>query len=150
MITKGRKTYRIFSIIAVSAIMITIFLLSAQQAKDSAQTSGFFIELLNSIFNKKFSQDFLRTAAHFCEYAGLGFCMCNLLYSYKERLTPFISALLSWGYAWTDEIHQIFVPGRAFQLSDLAIDLCGVILGTVVFVVLMTIINKISIMRKGL
>ncbi len=148
MITTGRKIYRIFSVIAVAAIMITIFILSAQDSEESTATSGFFVELLKFIFRQDVSHSLVRTAAHFCEYAGLGFFMCNVLYSFKERLTPVVSALLSWGYAWTDEIHQIFVDGRAFQLSDLAVDLGGVILGTLVFTILISLINKIINKRK--
>ena len=148
MITTGRKIYRIFSVIAVAAIMITIFILSAQDSEESTETSGFFVELLKFIFRKDISHSLVRTAAHFCEYAGLGFFMCNVLYSFKDRLKPVVSALFSWGYAWTDEIHQIFVDGRAFQLSDLAVDLGGVILGTLVFTIIIKIINKIINKRK--
>jgi VanZ family protein len=36
--------------------------------------------------------------------------------------------LLGWGYGWSDETHQLFVPGRAFQIMDLALDLAGVTL----------------------
>lgn len=32
-------------------------------------------------------------------------------------------------YALSDEFHQLFVPGRAFQLSDLLLDSIGIILG---------------------
>lgn len=32
-------------------------------------------------------------------------------------------------YALSDEIHQIFVPGRTFQLEDLALDLLGALAG---------------------
>jgi len=32
-------------------------------------------------------------------------------------------------YALSDEIHQIYVPGRAFQISDLLLDLTGILLG---------------------
>lgn len=32
-------------------------------------------------------------------------------------------------YGITDEIHQLFVPGRAFQVSDLAMDAIGSIIG---------------------
>ncbi len=148
MVTTGRKIYRIFSVIAVTAIMITIFILSAQNSEESTETSGFFVELLSFIFRKDVSHDLIRTAAHFCEYAGLGFFMSNALYSFKAHLTPVIAVLLSWGYAWTDEIHQIFVDGRAFQLFDLAVDLGGVILGTLVFAILISLINKITNKRK--
>ena len=36
-------------------------------------------------------------------------------------------------YALTDEVHQIFVPGRAWELGDLARDLCGALLGLVLY-----------------
>lgn len=150
MNTTGRKIYRIFSVIAVTAIMITIFILSAQESKESNETSGYFVDIFSLIFGKKIPQEILRTAAHFCEYAGLGFFMCNAFYSFKDRLTPVVTALLSWGYAWTDEIHQIFVDGRAFQLSDLAVDLGGVILGTVAFAILISIINEFITKRKAI
>lgn len=35
-------------------------------------------------------------------------------------------------YGVTDEIHQLFVPGRAFELSDLAMDAAGSLIGIVV------------------
>jgi len=34
-------------------------------------------------------------------------------------------------YAISDEIHQLFIPGRAFQLSDLAMDTIGSIIGII-------------------
>lgn len=39
---------------------------------------------------------------------------------------PFLAGLL---YAVTDEIHQLYVPGRAGQLRDVLIDACGVFFG---------------------
>ena len=39
------------------------------------------------------------------------------------------AVLLCLGYALLDEIHQHFVPGRAFQLADLGLDLLGSTLG---------------------
>lgn len=137
-----RIIYRTFSVIAVIGIALTIFLLSGQTAENSSATSGFFTELLSRFLDKHFSDGFIRTCAHFCEYAGLGFFVCNLIYSFKGKTFPFISSLISWVYAWSDEIHQLFVPGRAFQLSDLAVDLGGVIIGSIVFSAFIIIIGK--------
>jgi len=39
-------------------------------------------------------------------------------------------------YALFDEIHQMFVPGRAFQLFDLSLDAVGIILGLGIFLIL--------------
>jgi len=42
-------------------------------------------------------------------------------------------AMLAWAgcvlYGLSDEVHQVFVPGRAFQLSDLALDALGALVG---------------------
>lgn len=138
----GRKTYRIFSIITVIAIMLLIFLLSAQNAEQSTETSSFVVGLLARIFKNNPPHDLIRTAAHFSEYALLAFLISNALHAYKVRLFPLFAPIISWGYAWTDEVHQIFVPGRAFQLFDLAVDLGGIILGTLVFTVIIAILKK--------
>ena len=45
---------------------------------------------------------------------------------------------LSGLYALSDEIHQHFVPGRAFEWSDLALDFGGSALGVVVFAFFLT------------
>jgi len=37
-------------------------------------------------------------------------------------------------YACTDEIHQLFVPGRGAQMSDVLLDSAGAGLGIVLFV----------------
>ena len=35
-------------------------------------------------------------------------------------------------YAATDEVHQMFVPGRSAELADLIVDSLGVVIGTAV------------------
>ncbi len=142
MKNNANKIYKIFSLIAVIAIAVTIFLLSAQNSTESAETSGTVIGFFERFFKSEISQEVIRTVAHCCEYAGFGFFMCNVFYSFKNKLMPVISTITSFAYAVTDEIHQIFVPGRAFQISDLAVDLSGIIIGTLCFVILCKIIQK--------
>ena len=36
-------------------------------------------------------------------------------------------------YALSDEIHQLYVPGRTFQLMDLALDLLGGVIGLIIY-----------------
>lgn len=140
--SKGRKVYIAISAIALIAVLITIFILSAQNGEESSSTSGFFTELIEAVFGQAASESIIRALAHFCEFAGLGFLVCNLLFALKDRLKPFFSILFSFLYAVSDEIHQYFVPDRSCQLSDLAIDSCGIILGVAVFCILNTIILK--------
>ena len=139
MSIKESKAYKIFSAIFMIAVMVTIFILSAQNSDDSAETSGTLIIWLDRLFAMGVSQDTIRTAAHFCEYAGLGFSVINFLYAFRNTVSPILTVIIAWGYAFTDEIHQIFVPGRAFQLIDLTVNLFGILLGIGVFVLFVLI-----------
>ena len=52
----------------------------------------------------------------------------------RDRLKN--SILLSFAYAYTDEIHQLFVPGRTGLLRDVYIDLLGILLAVLSFFLL--------------
>lgn len=142
--TAKRKLYIAISAAAVVTVMVVIFMLSAQTATESTATSDSFIMFIYSTLGRAFSEEQVRTFAHYCEYAGLGFLVCNLFYSLTLRLKPIISTILAWCYAWSDEIHQLFVEGRAFQLSDLAVDLCGIITGVCFFYLVHLLIRNLS------
>lgn len=142
--SKGRKIYIAISAVVLLAVMVTIFILSAQNGEESSSTSGFFTKLIEAILGQPANEDIIRTLAHFCEFAGLGFLMCNFIFSLKDKLKPFLSIIFSVLYAISDEIHQIFVPERACQLSDLAVDTSGIILGVAGFCILITIMRKIQ------
>ena len=140
--TTGRKIYIALSAIFLAAVTVIIFYLSAQTATESTETSDSVIIWIELIFGKNYNEDLVRTLAHFCEFAGLGFLTCNLAFAIKDSPKPLLSILLAFGYAITDEIHQIFIPGRAFQLTDLAVDLAGITLGVAVLSVLALLIKK--------
>ena len=57
----------------------------------------------------------------------------------KEMLLPWLIAAL---YAASDEIHQLFVPGRSGQLSDVILDSAGALAGVAAFTVLCWLINR--------
>lgn len=146
MITKKLKAYRIVSIILLVAVMVTIFCLSAQDSTDSAEVSGSVVSWLYELFKIDLPDGTVRTIAHCCEFAALGFLMINAIRSFKESFNPVLSVIISFGYAITDEIHQLYVPGRAFQLIDLTVDLLGITLGTMAFIILVKLIkNKKSL-----
>jgi VanZ family protein len=48
---------------------------------------------------------------------------------------------ISMAYALFDEIHQVFVPGRAFQFLDLSLDAVGILLGLGVWVMVKRILG---------
>ncbi len=57
----------------------------------------------------------------------------------KEMFLPWLIAAL---YAASDEIHQLFVPGRSGQLSDVILDSAGALAGVAAFTVLWWLINR--------
>ena len=140
--TRGRKIYIALSAIAEITVLIIIFMLSAQNGEQSSSTSGFFTQLIALLAGRPIPEEVIRTLAHFCEFAGLGLLTCNLCLALKDKPKPIHSILFAFGYAITDEIHQIFMPGRAFQLTDLAVDLAGITLGVAVLSVLALLIKK--------
>lgn len=140
--SNGRKIYIVISALLVLGVAFIIYYLSDQTATESTQTSDSLIWMIYEFIGKAFSEDFIRTLAHFCEYALLGFLGFNLYFAIKNNLKPLLSIILSVLYAITDEIHQLFVPGRAFQLTDLAVDAGGIILGIAAFCAFYSIINN--------
>ena len=64
----------------------------------------------------------------------------------KDRKKAVLMAqLISTGYASTDEIHQMFVPGREGKVFDVMIDSCGAFCGIMVSCITQKFIEK----KKG-
>lgn len=73
----------------------------------------------------------VRKTAHAMEYAVLGLLTAG---AYIRRGTSIRKGILvPWGiatlYAASDEFHQLFVPGRSGQVSDVVLDSAGVLAG---------------------
>lgn len=47
-------------------------------------------------------------------------------------------------YACTDEIHQLFVPGRSGQFRDVMIDSLGAFIGILILSIFLMIINHLK------
>jgi VanZ family protein len=121
--------------------MCGIFLLSAQTAEQSSQTSGTVIhEILLKISDEYVNispaeqkniidslQFFIRKGTHFSIYALLAalFFLSFSQSSFRLKTKYFLSFLCTVLYAISDEIHQTFVPGRSGELRDVLIDSCG-------------------------
>lgn len=85
----------------------------------------------------------VRKAAHYTEFSALGF-LTNwaMLFSLGKRNMP-LGIVTGSAYAATDEIHQIFVDGRSCQFTDWALDTAGIITGTLIFLIIYSVINGI-------
>lgn len=73
-----------------------------------------------------------RKSAHFIGYMILGILsILTFLQFEKINKKPQFAFLLCVVYAISDEIHQLFVPGRSGQLRDVMIDSSGSFVGIV-------------------
>lgn len=138
-----RKILLILSWSAVLFVCAAIFWFSDKGADASNEQSSWIMMLCERIFGTSFTVFFVRKAAHICEFAALGFFSAIAFsYSFKSiRKVPFALAF-SVLYAVSDEIHQLYVEGRAGQVRDVLIDTLGILGGIAVVLVLYFIINK--------
>ena len=149
MKNRGNKIYKAISVLLLIVVMVTIFVLSHQDGTESSESSGFVTKMLSLVFGDNVPEAIVRTFGHFSEFAALGFLSTNCFYAFKEKSKPVLCSFLSWLYAWTDEIHQIFVNGRAFQISDLLVDLGGIICGTMLITVIIVLTEKFKDKKRS-
>ena len=138
----------IFAVLAVLWMAI-IFYCSAKPAVESAQMSGAVDRILCEIFISGYDDltpaekeeaalrldHFVRKCAHATEYMILGFLITGAVYTNKSHiklqiLVCFFGVML---YAISDEIHQLFVEGRAGRVTDVLIDSGGGMVGCILF-----------------
>jgi len=112
--------------------MIGIAIMSNQPASISDSQSGGVIEILsrigidmNNIFGQ-FANFIVRKCAHFLEYMILALLVSNVLKLYfNMKQVVIMTIVFIFLYACSDEIHQLFVPGREGAIRDVIIDTCG-------------------------
>lgn len=107
--------------------MTVIFLFSAQDADSSDAQSGFVVDMLGSVTDAgegDLVTFLVRKAAHIFAYFVLGLLAYNALrmYAIPRSKVALLSVALACAYALTDELHQVFVPGRSGELRDVLID----------------------------
>lgn len=127
--------------------MSAIFYLSHQPADvSSAMSTGIVqkvIETLESISKTTFSDTgwmhyAIRKGAHLFAYFLLAILLLNACkqMGWKRVIQITITLGGSALYAVTDEIHQLYIPGRSGEVSDVLIDTSGAILGIFLFIFL--------------
>ncbi|MBC2582928.1 VanZ family protein [Clostridium sp. DJ247] len=112
--------------------MVIIFWFSNQPAVISDGKSKFVIQLfkllglnLDSILGD-LANFVVRKIAHFTEYLILYLLVFNATYKKINLKKSLITSILVvFLYACSDEIHQIFVPGRTSRVRDVVIDTFG-------------------------
>lgn len=145
---KKKLRFRILLMLTILC-MVGIFIFSSKPADESSEMSHEVGMFICRIFVPGFEQwsaeeqnlladiiDYpVRKVAHATEYAVLGMLLFGVLFSSIWKISPerklLFAILLGAIYAATDEIHQLFVPGRAGLFTDVLIDTAGVMFGTV-------------------
>lgn len=125
--------------------MLLIFIMSSFDATDSSNQSNFIVNIISNILNienARLLSLIIRKLAHFTEYLILGFLTINMLNKNDISKKYLLSILICIIYATSDEIHQIFVPGRACQIRDVLIDSIGSITGVYLYKLIDTKILK--------
>jgi VanZ family protein len=108
-----------------------IFLFSARTASDYHNSASF-------LFNINLPQWLtfaVWESGHFLEYLVLGFFMLSAVsstFKLKKPMQIIIVMAICILYALSDEIHQLYVPGRTFQALDLILDTLGSASGTAI------------------
>ena len=137
------KTKKIITFILIVLWMILVFYLSNQVANESSQLSGGLtrkiLEVLHMLDGKTIEEQaiietIIRKLAHFSLYAigGIIIFLHVNLYEITEKRKVITSWTIGTAYAITDEIHQLFVPGRSGEIRDVFIDSLGIIIGIII------------------
>jgi len=136
--------------------MVVIFLLSAQQSEDSAALSGSLLQVVGEVLDgviralggeglsagtSAVLHSVLRKTAHVVAYLILGALTARAVTMGDRARTSRNPALPVWLLAWliatayavTDEVHQLFVPGRGGQATDVLLDSAGALVGVWAF-----------------
>ena len=127
--------------------MCLIFSLSHQSGNvSSSESSGiisYIFTLLFNLFNLDISMvnhyveifhEPIRELMHLLEYLVLGILLINVLYQFNFNKNIFVIAIIFCCiFSITDEVHQLFIKGRAFQFLDIIMDNIGSLIGIFVF-----------------
>lgn len=153
---KKHKVISIIMIIISIFIVAFIFSQSLLPGKVSGEESGRVLRFLNGILTQIgmspfLTHSFVRTAAHFSEFAALGTSLFFTTISFGKNClySAVVSLSTSLIVASADECIQLFSEGRAFQLSDILTDFLGAFLAVLLIYSVFYVIRLIKRKRSG-
>ena len=108
-------------------LMILIFVFSHQTGSESSGLSSQIVLWIQTYLHIPISEFIVRKAAHMSEYALL---TLTFIYGFYKNQYPIQKIMIysligTFLYACSDEMHQLFIGGRAGQFTDVLIDTCG-------------------------
>lgn len=145
---KNKQKIKIYiSWVVVVLYLAMIFYFSSQDGTKSHKVSSellqylkFLVVLIPERIQRYLSGAYrnmefiLRKAAHFTEYFILSFVFYRamVISGVRVKKSMIVTLVFCFLYAVSDEVHQVFVPGRAFAVGDIIIDTLGAALGIIV------------------
>mgnify|MGYP000013139921 FL=1 len=135
---------KIWSYLAVVLWMGLIFFFSSQPADDSKELSTGVTEVILSVVEAVAPESdlfvdhlhhFVRKNAHFLIYFVLGILVVRAfrLSEIQGKKSIVFALAICIVYAISDELHQLFVPGRGAQVKDVLIDSTGAFVGIILY-----------------
>ncbi len=127
--------------------LLAIFLFSSDTGSESTKKSdGVIIEFSSILGLDHLSQEEqqfiidtfvvpVRKSAHFLIYFVLGILLISFFREFSLPIKKLIlfSILFAFLYACSDEVHQLFVPGRSGRIFDVFIDSVGASCGVFLY-----------------
>lgn len=164
MKSKFSTISRVLFIITTIILMSVIFSFSSENSEESSDTSGVITDKAVHTFVKDYDKmssekktsireeinHIVRKTAHFSIYAALGFCIS--MATGRRRLFSkgsILTIILCFIYAFSDEFHQNFVPGRSCEFKDMMIDTAGATVGMLISLLVLMIIHKTIIIKNS-
>ncbi len=148
MQTEKIKSAVCWSLVAVC--MGIIFYFSSRTATESSAQSDSILNIIYKLFGENGVTVFIvRKSAHFLEFAGLSFLFSIAFYQQFKTVKFILPVCCTSLYAVTDEVHQLFVEGRACKFFDWVVDTTGGLFGFLLFLISFMIISKIINIKKA-
>ncbi|WP_353894477.1 VanZ family protein [Proteinivorax hydrogeniformans] len=133
------KKVKIKSVVCWSMVVLwmgLIFYFSAQPASESSELSSGVTEIVARAFGVFVPEAIIgfdtlhllvRKGAHFFVYFVLGILVVNAfnVSGFSQAKSIYLSFAICVIYAISDEVHQLFVPGRSGEVTDVIIDSIG-------------------------
>jgi len=138
---------KIIKILLVLIIMFTIFMFSSERDTVSTKRSdGLIIRTCEFLLGRQLTENekeiyiekyvvYVRKTAHFTLYFLLGLFFISFLkeFDFNNKKLIIYTIIFVFIYACSDEIHQLFIPGRSGEILDVLIDTTGGVLSSFIY-----------------
>lgn len=139
--------FRVIFTLALMACIAYIFRNSLQTGAESSLRSQEAMQTVNSVLGRfhlgPMAEHTIRKMAHFLEFTMEGFLLMLCLRVYTSHFVRHMSwpLLIGMGTALMDETIQLFIPNRTSLVTDVWIDMMGVVAGLLVALVILLVVR---------